>query len=120
MGETAIMREIELALGAEPDVLLLRNNVGVAKHVHERTGRTWHVVYGLGPGSPDLVCIVAPLGRVVGLEVKRPGEKPSEAQLVCRSAWRSFGAVVETVTSVDEARAVLARVRTRGAVRAAS
>lgn len=95
--ERDVQDAIELALGAEPDVLLLRNNVGVARHVAD-DGTERFVRFGLGPGSPDLLCIVAPLGRVVGLEVKRPGEHATAEQLHVHAVWRRFGAIVESCT----------------------
>jgi hypothetical protein len=108
--EASVQRAIELELGAEPDALLLRNNVGVARNVdddgHERFTR-----YGLGPGSPDLVFIVAPRGIIVGLEVKRPGESPSAEQRAVHDVWRRYGAIVATVRSPEQALAVLEQAR---------
>lgn len=110
--ELAIQNRIELAIGSLPDVLTLRNSVGVAKHV-DRNGKEWTVPYGLGVGSPDLLCIVAPLGRLVALEVKDPGGVVSDEQRRCHAAWRRFGIVVGVVYSPEDALAVLATVRGR-------
>lgn len=112
--ENAIQRDVEAAIGAEPDLLLLRNNVGQAEHVNEKTARIYRLPYGLGVGSPDLVGILAPHGRWFCLELKAPGEKPRKEQRECHAVWRRFGAFVETATSVDEARAALARAREEG------
>lgn len=111
MSESKIQRDIELAIGAETDLLLLRNNVGQAEHVNAETGRVYHMPYGLGVGSPDLVGILGPHGRWFCLEVKAPGEKPRPDQEQCHRAWRRFGAFVATVHSVEEARAALERAR---------
>lgn len=108
--EATIQREIELALGAEPDCIVLRNNVGVARTVDDE-GRERFTAYGLGVGSPDLILILGPRGRLVGLEVKRPGEDATAEQRRVHGVWRRFGAIVSVVHSVDEARVVLERAR---------
>lgn len=105
--EAVIQREIQLALGAEPGLLVLRNNCGVARSIDD-DGRERFVAYGLGgAGSPDLILILAPRGRLVGLEVKRPGLDATPEQKRVHAIWRRFGAVVEVVRSVEEARAVV-------------
>jgi hypothetical protein len=140
--EKQIQRDIEADLGAEPDLLLLRNSVGEARYVDEQTGKEWHVPYGLGVGSPDLVGLlrvelrhrnegdpvvvrsidgvddaVFALTRPVSpaiwlcLEVKVPGEEADDHQAKVHDIWRRFGAVVEVVHSVAEARAALERAR---------
>lgn len=111
MRENALQRAIEAAIGAEPDLLVLRNSVGQARHVHEDSARVFFVPYGLGVGSPDLVCILAPRGRWFCLEVKQPGEEPTDEQRKCHAVWRRFGAFVAVVTSADEARAALEEAR---------
>ncbi len=109
--ENGIQRAIELAIGAEPDLIVLRNNVGVATHTNEKTGKTYRTAYGLGTGSPDLVGILAPAGRWFCLEIKAPGEVPRPEQHICHRAWRKFGAFVAAVDSVASAREALARAR---------
>ena len=112
--EAEVQRAIELALGAEPDCLLMRNSVGVARNVDDE-GRERFIAYGLGgPGSPDLILILAPGGRLVGLEVKRPGEDATPEQRHVHAIWRRFGAVVAMVHDVEEARAVLDEARRCG------
>jgi dihydropteroate synthase len=111
--EALIQREIELALGAEPDCVLLRNSVGVARNVDDE-GRERFIAYGLGPGSPDLILILAPRGRLVGLEVKRPGEDATPEQRHVHAIWRRFGADVVVVHDVEEARAAVDDARRRG------
>jgi hypothetical protein len=110
VSEAAILRDIEIELGAEPDALVLRNNVGVARNVDD-DGRERFIRFGLGRGSPDLIVILAPLGRIVGLEVKKPGERPTAEQLRTHAVWRRFGAFVAVVCSRAEARAALERAR---------
>lgn len=109
--EKQIQSEIMAALGAEPDLLLLRNSTGLAKYTDERTGKTFHVRTGLGVGSPDLVGILAPSGRWVCLEVKAAEGDVQPEQRKCHAIWRGFGAFVAVVRSVEEARAALAEAR---------
>ncbi len=109
--EAVIQREIQLALGAKPGLLTLRNSVGVARTVDD-DGRERFISYGLGgAGSPDLILILAPQGRLVGLEVKRAGQDATAEQKRVHAIWRRFGAVVEVVHSAEEARAVVDSVR---------
>jgi hypothetical protein len=108
--EAVIQNAIEAELGAEPDALILRNNVGVARNVNDE-GEERFTAFGLGRGSPDLILILAPWGRLVGLEVKKPGESPTPEQVRCHAVWRRFGAFVRTVRSVADARAALEEAR---------
>lgn len=111
--EKVIQSKIMTELGSEPDFLLMRNSVGVL-HALRKNGDLAQIRQGLGKGSPDLVGILrAPDGRGCWLawEVKRPGEEPREDQIHCHKIWRNFGAIVDVVTSVDEAKASLKRAR---------
>lgn len=98
--EIAIQNSILGHLGAQPGVLLFRNAVD-HRNVH----------YGLGEGSPDIVGWVAPHGRMVGLDVKRPGNKATKTQLDVHAQWRRRGAYVAVVHSVSEAWAAIARAQ---------
>ncbi len=61
---------------------------------------------GMGvAGDPDIDACIR--GRSVQLEVKRPGGKPTALQTKRLEEWRKSGAVVATVTSVADVRAVL-------------
>lgn len=136
--ETEIQRRIQIEIGSEPDLLLLRNSVGQAKHVDEKSGTVFQFPYGLGVGSPDLVGLLRrPLRRIVldgglhpvvsptvkiatwfCLEVKCPGEVAREDQEKSHAIWRRFGAFIEVVTSPKEARAALNRAREWGGIAA--
>lgn len=121
--ETKIQRDIEAALGAERDLILLKNSNGTARFINETDGKEFFVPYGLGVGSPDLVGIlrVAIGGGVVGvwlcLEIKTPEGELDAEQEKCHAIWRRFGALIYVVRSVDEARVALssARAETRRA-----
>ena len=69
---------------------------------------------GLGLGTSDLICVVPPLGRFLGIEVKRPGYSPSRVNDNQR-AWlavvRQFGGVSGIATSVEEALALVREAR---------
>lgn len=117
MLEAEIQRQIEDALGSEPDVLLLRNSVGRAKFFSEVTGTTYTVPFGLGVGSPDLVALLTlpgvPLACWLCIEVKRPGEHPTEEQRKCHAIWRRFGALVYVARSAEGAKRALLDARAR-------
>lgn len=123
--EAVVKRRIELDLGSEPDLLLMVNNQGLAKH-YDDNGKEWSVPYGLGKGTPDLVGILrvivrtgppsgampsACVGVWIAWEVKAPGKKAEEHQEASHRAWASFGAFVATVDNVAAARAHLETVR---------
>ncbi len=103
--EATIQNAILAACGSLPGVLLLVNTV---KRLPSPYG-PGHLTFGLGEGSPDLVGAVD--GRMVGLEVKRPGERPEPHQELLHRAWRGLGVFVAVVTSVDEAVAAIDRAR---------
>lgn len=117
--EKKIQADIEAALGSESDLLLLRNSCGAAEYIDEKTGKMWHVPYGLGSGSPDLVGLLKTrhLAAWFCLEVKQPGKSATEEQEKAHAIWRRFGAVIHVVHSVHEAREALecARARVIGA-----
>lgn len=61
---------------------------------------------GMGvAGDPDIDACIR--GRSVQLEVKRPGEKPTQLQMRRLCEWNNAGAVAATVTSVAEVGALL-------------
>lgn len=117
--ETKIQNAIEAAFGAEPDLLILRNSIGKAKYA-KPDGGSYFVPYGLGTGSPDLVCMLTVIELLdmrpliaawLCWEVKAPGESPEPEQVKCHAQWRRMGAIVDVVHSVDEARASLVVAR---------
>lgn len=74
-----------LAVGGQPDVRLFRNNVGV---LPDRRGVP--VSFGLLPGSADHIGLVAPHGRLLSIEWKKPGYvPPSERNLTAARAHKS-------------------------------
>lgn len=81
-----------------PWIHVERNNSG---KLPDRYGRT--VTYGLGKGSADLLCFIAPLGRCLALEVKRVGKRATKDQEAWLEAVATVGVMVGVVTSVEEA-----------------
>ena len=100
--ETELMLRILDALQRSGTGLYWRNNTGSLK---DERGR-W-VKFGLGLGSPDIVGILAPSGRFVGVEVKRPGEHPTPEQRAWHRAATNAGALIAVVHSVEEALAAV-------------
>jgi hypothetical protein len=100
--ETSVLGRIHLAVAAVGGVHVMRNNVGGMKSA----GR--FVRFGLGVGSSDLVAIVAPHGRWLCLEIKRPEKaKTDPKRLEDQRRWREmmarYGAVVGEVRTAEEA-----------------
>jgi hypothetical protein len=78
-------------------------------HVDNRSGRT-----GIAIGASDLICVVPPFGRFLGIEVKRPGYSPSRVR-TAQTRWLAvvarFGGVSGIATSVEEAMALVELAR---------
>jgi hypothetical protein len=109
--EAQIQDAIRLALGQDPDLVLWRNNVGVAEHWDTRSSTPSRLRYGLGKGSSDLIGMVRPSGRLVALEVKRPGQTPTPEQVRFLKLVRSFGGFGAVVTSVQEAQTAVQQAK---------
>jgi hypothetical protein len=62
--------------------------------------------FGLA-GEPDISACVR--GRSVQIELKQPGEKPTEMQMRRLDEWRRAGAVAFWATSLAEVRSALER-----------
>jgi hypothetical protein len=61
--------------------------------------KRWGGAYGVA-GDPDLYLVVD--GRHAEIELKRPGENPTKAQLLRMVEWEGAGASVGVVHSVSE------------------
>jgi hypothetical protein len=127
--EAEVERDVLLALGRAPGVLILKNEVGSGLtgnvvhavlqalepfgHLAQEAARSamarHHIVYGLGKGSPDLVGVVD--GRAVGLELKAPDGTLQPHQATWHVAARRRGMFVAVVRSADEAIEAVARSR---------
>lgn len=109
--EGAILDAIRLELGRDPGLVLWRNTVVHAEQWDPKTGGAKHVHGGLPVGSADLVGVLAPGGRFLALEVKRPGERARPEQEAWLALVRTRGGFAAVVDSVDAARAAVARAR---------
>lgn len=117
--ESEVQSEIRLAIGQLPDVRVWRNNVGQLSQRRADGGKST-VRYGLCNGSSDLLCIVAPHGRWLAIEVKaedwRPAKsgakfKHEEEQRAWMGIVRTFGGVAGFARSVDEAMVLVEEAR---------
>ena len=105
--EKVVLDQIRLAVATAGGVHVMRNNVGAFKLSGGRFFRA-----GLEKGSSDLVAIVAPYGRWLCLEVKRPkGSRFEDGQREWLAKMARYGAVVGAVSTVEEALALVARAR---------
>lgn len=109
--ESRIQSEIMLAIGAMPDLMIMRNHVGVAKRFDAKTHTERVETFGLGTGSTDVVCMLAPSGRWVCLEIKTEAGRLSPKQFIWHRVARAFGAFVAVVRSADQAIAAVERAR---------
>lgn len=131
--EKTIQSEIFLKLGKRPDVLLFRNNVGVAwqgraKRASKPMTVVLHpgdvlirqpqrVVYGLHKGSADLIGLkkvrITPdmvgqvIARFTSIEVKTKSGRPSEAQQNWERVLKQSGALAGVARSDDEAMEII-------------
>lgn len=104
---TALVHAILADLGALPGVVLAANPCGHAVYTSE-SGKVSRVVYGWpAPGGPDLLAVLAPLGRMVALECKTGRARLTRAQRAVHAALRAVGVSVHTVATVAEARAAM-------------
>ena len=99
MTETAIMRDILVAVTALPGALFFRQNVGVA-----RTSSGAVMRFGV-PGCPDILGSYR--GRFVGIEVKTKIGRQSEVQKAFERALTKAGGVYLVARSPEEALAAL-------------
>lgn len=117
--EALISEDIKRAIGSQPDLLLLRNTVGMHHMPDEARNQVRNVRHGLGNGSPDFVCILRD-SRGIGvwfcLEVKAPGKDPTPDQEKCKRIWSMFGAMIYTVRSAEEAVEALNEARKKIAI----
>lgn len=93
--EHDIQQAILLALGQRRDLRLWRNNAGMA------FGKGRAVRFGV-VGQADISGILTG-GRRLELEVKAPGERPTEEQVRFGSMITRYGGVWAVVRSVEEA-----------------
>ena len=115
--EIILRRQIPLALGSMPDVLVMVNEANavtkMALLVKDKKAAAQAVLpeerFGLGRGSPDLV--VGVRGRVLFRELKAEGGRLSPEQVEWHAQARLRGLDVDVWRSVAEAVAAVEEVR---------
>lgn len=106
--ETEVETRIRVALNAH-GVLTWKHFVPLCWACGAKPNHT----VGLGIGASDLVCVVPPHGRLLAIEVKRPGRRAgtSDAQDAWLAVVRKFGGVSGVATSEEEALELLEEAR---------
>lgn len=100
MTETAIMRDILIAVSRLPGTLAWRNQTGALR---DQNGQL--VRFGV-PGSPDILACRA--GRFIGIEVKTHTGRQSIQQQRFQAALERAGGLYIVARSVDDALQALA------------
>lgn len=99
-------RELELPIKRRIRAALTDRGVLCWEHIVDNRNFST----GLGLGTSDLICVVPPQGRFLGIEIKRPGYVPSDVTQAQRS-WlavvRQFGGMSGIATNVTEALALV-------------
>ena len=105
--EAQVLRGILDYLAHEPRVLVWRNNTGAAR-LPGRGGREQIVRFGVR-GAADILGLVRGTGRLIALEVKRPGKGLEPHQRAWGATITAAGGHYACVHSIEEARAEVAR-----------
>jgi hypothetical protein len=103
--ERGFLREATLLL-ADEGVFEWRNNTGVALNRH--TGQ--RVRFGI-PGGSDLLCVVPPFGRFLGVETKAKRGRQSENQQRFEKAVTRAGGVYVVAKTIEDVRRGLFEAR---------
>jgi hypothetical protein len=115
MKESRIQDEIRLALGQVIEIVLWRNNIGVADMRKGPNDRGFKVRFGVGgPGGADLIGIFrhrSGLGQFVAAEIKTERGRQTDEQRVFQQLVESKGGIYVVLRSVDEARAWIAKLQ---------
>lgn len=106
--ESAIQGEV-MAILAMADYVFWRNNTGAVHNTYTRKNGTIgssFIRYGV-KGLPDLLAIEPGTGRLIGIEVKRPGTYQTQEQLEWQLRFTEAGALYVVVRSGEELQAWL-------------
>ena len=95
-------------LNLQSGVTCWRQNTGF--HVFEHKGKKRAVRYGQ-PGQSDISGIMLPSGRRIEIEVKRPGNKPTEDQKAWMAMIREHGGIAFWCDSLDRCMELFARYK---------
>lgn len=89
--EKIVQKQIINWLGYK-DIYAIRINSGVIPI--RGAGGAVRMFRGAPTGTPDIIGVRKKDGRMICVEVKGEGKKPSEAQLLMHETLRSYGAIV--------------------------
>ena len=95
-------------LNYQPGVRCWRQNTGAFKG--EYKGKRRFVRYGV-TGQSDISGIMLPSGRRIEIEVKRPGNKPTEDQKAWMAMIREHGGIAFWCDSLDRCMELFARYK---------
>ena len=111
---TRLVKAILGDLGAEPGLLLVRNDTGVARFI-TATMKEHFVHYGFPShnGGPDILAVLAPTATLFGLEAKTGAATLTKEQRECHAVLAQFGVRVFVVRSVGDARQAIQEMRGR-------
>jgi hypothetical protein len=99
-GERDVVHAVLEAWGAHPRLRIWRNNTGGAMYGDR------FVKFGMN-GAPDIMGVMSPSGRFVGIECKAPGKKQSADQIAWEAMFRAMGGVFVLARSVVDVDRVL-------------
>ncbi len=97
--EKEVVRDCLEFLSLQRGVTCWRNNTGMALSSYK--GKTRAIRYGT-VGSADIIGLIAPQGRFLGVECKRVGKEPSDDQKAWLAAVREAGGVALVAHSLQE------------------
>ena len=111
-GNYTITENGRRTLGARRDITMttpLEKNITktIIKRLNALQGCKVKKFHGSAWGEAELDIYGCYQGRAVFIEVKRPGGKPTARQESIIRDWESVGAITGTVTSADEAEALV-------------
>lgn len=102
--EASVLDRVMRALEACPGVKVMRNRIGFDRRAMRH--------YGLGTGSSDVLCIVAPYGRALWIETKRgDGGKVSDEQEAWIEEQRALGCVADVCVTPEHALLLVVEAR---------
>lgn len=71
-----------------------------------------------GKGHPDIIACI--LGRLVAIEVKQPGKRPTQLQAYVLEQWRKAGAIAISATTLDDVKDAVHDLRRQHALDAST
>ena len=109
--EARLLHDVLREFGRGKNFRIARNNTGVGYYcrqceaVHKRDHHpSYRVVkYGV-PGAPDILGIIGPSGRSIGIETKSAMGRVSAEQIAYHAMMQKHGGHVRIVRTMDEAR----------------